>query len=383
MIVTGETSGELYGSLLADSLTKKLPGIRIIGIGGERMLASGVEIISGFSSAFGLAEAVSSLREIKATFHKAVEALAGQRPQVLVLIDYPDFNLKLASEARKKNIKILYYVSPQVWAWRRNRVQKIARLVDKMAVILPFEEQMYRDTGLACEFVGHPVLDEIEGIGDDRNAIRKELGISETKPLLSLLPGSRPHELDRLLPLIEEVVAIVRKEFPDLQFCVPFAPNTDMQKYSSHIERLEHNGVIVNRGKSLKTLFVSDAAVIASGTASLQAALLGVPMVVIYKLFPLTYWIGKLIVKVKHISLVNILAGKQVVRELLQSEASPDNIISEIRKIMQDTEYTEDMLQNCALVKEMFAGRHASEQVAEMVAEMAEWETQISHKYST
>ncbi len=371
MIVTGETSGELYGSLLADSLTKKLPGIRIIGIGGERMLASGVEIISGFSSAFGLAEAVSSLREIKATFHKAVEALAGQRPQVLVLIDYPDFNLKLASEARKKNIKILYYVSPQVWAWRRNRVQKIARLVDKMAVILPFEEQMYRDTGLACEFVGHPVLDEIEGIGDDRNAIRKELGISETKPLLSLLPGSRPHELDRLLPLIEEVVAIVRKEFPDLQFCVPFAPNTDMQKYSSHIERLEHNGVIVNRGKSLKTLFVSDAAVIASGTASLQAALLGVPMVVIYKLFPLTYWIGKLIVKVKHISLVNILAGKQVVRELLQSEASPDNIISEIRKIMQDTEYTEDMLQNCALVKEMFAGRHASERVAEMVAEMA------------
>lgn len=375
MIVTGETSGELYGSLLADCLKKKFPGINVIGIGGERMQASGVEIISGFSSAFGLAEAVSSLKEIKRTFRKAVEALASHKPQVLVLIDYPDFNLRLAAEARKINVKVLYYVSPQVWAWRKKRVHTIARVVDRMAVLLPFEEKIYRDIGLDCEFVGHPVLDEIEDLVTEKTVIRKELGISENMPLLSLLPGSRPHELQRLLPLITEVIREFKKEFNEFQFCVPFAPNTDMQKYANFIESLKHEGVVINKGQSLKTLLVSDFAVIASGTASLQAAFMGVPMVVMYKVFPLTYWLGRLIVKVKHMSLVNILAGKQVVKELLQSEATLQNIIGEIKKIILDKPYKENMLQAYGTVRQLFAGRKASERVAEMVAEMAGWKT--------
>lgn len=371
MIVTGESSGELYGALLAGALRKRVPGLKIIGIGGERMKQAGVELISGISSAFGIAEAASSIRELKATFQKAATALRKENPTVLVLIDYPDFNLRIAGEARKRGIKILYYVSPQVWAWRKGRVEKIARLVDRMAVVLPFEEKIYLNTGLRCEFVGHPVMDEIREIGSDKKEIRRSLGLDPIRPLLSLLPGSRPHELKRLLPVIPEVVRECRKEFGDFQFCVPFAPNTDMGRYGPAINRLREQGVVINQGESLRTLAASDYAVVASGTASLQAVLLRVPIVVMYKLFPLSYWLGRLIVDVNYISLVNILSGDQVVKELLQEEAAAGNIMSELLKIMNDGSYRERMLRSYEKVYQMFAEKRASERVAEMVIEMA------------
>ena len=373
MIVTGETSGELYGSLLAVALKKKLPGIRIFGIGGEKMKAAGVDIISGISSAFGIAEAFSSLRDLRQTFEKATGALRQHRPAVLVLIDYPDFNLKLAAAARKQKIKILYYVSPQVWAWRKNRVKKIARLVDRMAVILPFEEDLYKDSGLESEFVGHPVWDEIHGLTAGKSALKKELGLAQDRPLLSLLPGSRPNELDRLLPVIAEVIREVRKEREEFQFCIPLAPNTDVRRYAQMIERLRREGTVINRGESVKTLAASDFAVVASGTASLQAVLLGVPVVVIYKLFPLTYWLARKIVRVRHISLANILSGRQVVRELLQKEVAPAQIMHELRRMMDDKAYREEMLSAFEKIRHMFEGKNASDRVADIVIEMAEW----------
>lgn len=373
MIVTGETSGELYGSLLAVALKKELPGLRILGIGGERMKAAGVELISGISSTFGLAEALSSLRALKQTFKKATETLEKNRPAVLVLIDYPDFNLKLAAVARKNKIKILYYVSPQVWAWRRNRVKKIARLVDRMAVILPFEEQIYKDSGLECEFVGHPVFDEIHELAAKKTELKKELGLAEDRPLLSLLPGSRPNELDRLLPVIYEVIRDFTREHKEFQFCIPLAPNTDIQRYDQLIERLRREGAMINKGESLKTLAASDFAVVASGTASLQAVLLGIPIVVIYKLFPLTYWLVSKFIKVSHISLVNILSGREVVRELLQAEVASVNIISELRKIINNESYRQQMLTAFEKVRQMFAGRRASDRVAEIIIQMAGW----------
>ncbi len=371
MIVTGETSGELYGSLLAVSLKKRQPGIRIIGIGGERMKEAGVELVSGISSAFGLAEAVSSISRIKEAFRKAVEALTRNKPSVLVLIDYPDFNLRLAGEAKKYGIKILYYVSPQVWAWRKRRIKKIAGLAERMAVILPFEEKIYKDTGLACEFVGHPVFDEIQELKADKNNIKRELGLKEDVPVLSLLPGSRPHEIDNLLPVLPDVLKEFKKEFKGYQFCIPFAPNTDINKYETIIDGLRSEGAVINKGESLKALYAADMAVIASGTATLQAVLLGVPIVVIYKLFPLTYWIAKLIVKVKYASLVNILSGKEVVKELFQSDVTAKNIMNEIRKIVSDESYRDKMLRAYDIVRTMFSGKKASERVAEIVEEMA------------
>jgi lipid-A-disaccharide synthase len=373
MIVTGETSGELYGSLLAVSLKNRVPGIRILGIGGERMKEAGVELVSGIASAFGLAEAVSSLRAIRKTFASASQTLITERPDVLVLIDYPDFNLKLAALAKKEKIKVLYYVSPQVWAWRRNRIKKIARLVDKMAVILPFEEEIYKDAGLECEFVGHPVFDEIQGMRIDKGALKDALGLQRERPLLALLPGSRPHELERLLPLTLDVVRRSKQELEPFQFCIPLAANTDPAVHSKVIDDLRQEEVVINIGESLKVLAASDMAVIASGTATLQAVLLGIPFVVMYKLFPLTYWLGKMILKVKHISLVNILSEREVVREFLQADASPDNIIHELRRITADSAYREKMIETFGIVRKMFSGKNASERVADIAIQMAGW----------
>jgi lipid-A-disaccharide synthase len=373
MIVAGETSGELYGALLSSVLKKRVPAIRIIGVGGERMQQAGVELISGISGAFGIAEAVSSLKTIKKTFTDAVSALRMHKPDVLVLIDYPDFNLKLAAEARRNNIKVLYYVSPQVWAWRKKRVTKIARLVDRMAVVLPFEEEIYKAVGLPCEFVGHPVYDEIRNLPADRNALKTELGLEKGKPLLSLLPGSRPHELQRLLPLMLDVVREFRKEHGEYQFCMPLAPNTDLEKYSSVLQLLRDEGVTVNKGESLKTLAASEMAVIASGTATLQAALIGVPLVVVYKVFPLTYLLGRMIVRVKNFSLVNILSGREVVRELLQSEANTRNIVHELGNIISNRSHKKDIMDAYETIRDIYSARNASERVADMVGEMAGW----------
>jgi lipid-A-disaccharide synthase len=242
-----------------------------------------------------------------------------------------------------------------------------------MAVVLPFEEEIYRTVGLPCEFVGHPVYDEIKRLPAEKDAVKSALGIGKERPLLSLLPGSRPHELQRLLPLMLGVVREFKKEHAHYQFSMPFAPNTDMEKYRPLVRLLEEEGVTITRGESLKILAASDLAVIASGTATLQAALLGVPLVVVYKVFPLTYWIGRMIVKVKHISLVNILAGREVVKELLQKEATVGNIVRELRAMLTSEARRKNMLDAYAGIRDIYSSRDASENVADMVEEMAGW----------
>ncbi len=402
MIVAGESSGELYGSLLARALKSKWTDLHIIGVGGEKMNKAGVELISSTSDAFGLVEAVSAYRKVKAVFKKAVDAIRKFMPDVLILIDYPDFNIRLAKLAKRLGIKILYYVSPQVWAWRKGRVKKIAGIVDRMAVILPFEEKIYREAGLKCEFVGHPILEEIESVlqaevrsqkSEVRNqnildlplvtrhsslvtAFKTALGLDSDKPLLSLLPGSRPHELNRLLPLMLDIVRQFKGD-PEInsgknyQFCIPLAPNTDESRYGLYLEALKQEGVIIKKGESVRVLVASDMAVVASGTATLQTVFLEVPMVVVYKLSLLTYLLGKLILDVKYISLVNILSGRGVVTELLQERANPEYIIKELKKIMFDMNYREGMLNHYRLIKKLFSGKRASKRVAEMVMEMA------------
>jgi len=381
MIISGESSGELYGALLANALKSKWPDVHIIGIGGQRMSEAGVELVSRISDAFGIIEAVASLRKLKTAYNNAVEALEKFRPDVLVLIDYPDFNLKVAKEAKALGIKVLYYVSPQVWAWRKGRVPKIASLVNRMAVLLPFEEKIYKDAGLKCDFVGHPILEEIQNVlaKGNKAEFKTALGLDPDKPLLSLLPGSRPHELKKLLPLMIEVVRQFRND-PEIlkgnreyQFCMPLAPNTDEQKYHGFIETLKKEGVAIKKGESVKALAASDMAVVASGTATLQTAFLEVPMVVVYKMSPLEFQIGKRIINVKHISLANILAGKKVVVELLQERANPGEIIKELKKIIFDIEYRENMINQFKKIKGPFIGKKASQRVADIILEMVIW----------
>jgi lipid-A-disaccharide synthase len=377
MIIAGESSGELYGSLLAKALKAQSPDLHLIGIGGERMKEAGVELVSYISDAFGLVEAVSSYGKIRMSFNNAIEALEKFRPDVLIPIDYPDFNMKVAKVAKTLGIKILYYVSPQVWAWRSGRVKKIAELVDRMAVLLPFEEKIYKDSGLPCEFVGHPILEEIEDYlaRKDRRGYKTALGFDADKSLLSLLPGSRPHELNKLLPVMVDIVKQFKADpsIPEgrhCQFCMPLAPNTDEQKYGHYLDLLKQEGVIISKGDSVKVLAASDMAVVASGTATLQTAFLEVPMVVVYKLSPLTYHLGKRIVKVKYITLVNILSGRAVVLELLQKKANAGEVIREIKKIMSDKNYRDEMIRSYRKIKEPFIGKNASERVARMALEM-------------
>ena len=372
MIVTGESSGELYGSLLAKALKAKRPDTHIIGIGGERMKAAGVEMVAGITSSFGISEALAAYKAVKATFKKAVDAMDRFSPRIVVLIDYPDFNIRLAKAAKKKGIKVLYYVSPQVWAWRKGRVKTIAEVSDRIAVILPFEEEIYKGTGVQCEFVGHPVLEEIESLKKDKSALKISLGLDSERPVFALLPGSRPHELKSLLPVMLDVVKKFKAEFSsyNYQFVMPVAPNIDIEKYRDYIVSLQDEGVTIKKENAVNVLSVSELAVIASGTATLQSAFLGTPMVVIYKVSPLSYAIAKLIINVKYVSLINLISETEVVKELLQSEADTKNIMLELKKIMLDKGYREQMIDRFRIARNIFSGRQPSIRVAEMICEM-------------
>ncbi len=394
MIVSGESSGELYGALLAKALKARNPEISITGIGGDRMQTAGVNLISRISSSFGITEAIKTYSEIKKTFEKVVNALKSFNPQVLVLIDYPDFNMRVAKEAKKLGIKVLYYVSPQVWAWRKGRVKTIGRLIDKMAVILPFEGEIYKHDSIPCEFVGHPILDEIREVLKEAEVrssdivsqelklkVREELGLMPDKPVMTLMPGSRAHEIKKLLPVMSDVVGGMKERHPDYQFVMPVAPNLDsnaLSVISNELKKNTHNALHITH-HSIKALLSADIALIASGTSALQSALLGVPMVVIYKLSPLTYLIGRFIVKVRHISLVNILLDKSArddsglrVKELLQNEANKRNIIMEMSKIIDDSGYRDEMASQLKKVRVLFVEKEASSRVAEIVRELGE-----------
>ncbi len=375
MIVAGESSGELYGALLAGKLRTLWPDIRLIGVGGERMKKAGVELFSGIASSFGITEAVSSFRSVRDTYRKTTETLKAEKPDVLVLIDYPDFNFGVGRKARRMGVRVLYYVSPQVWAWRSGRAKTIQEVAERIAVLLPFEEGIYRDVGMPCEFVGHPVLDEINLLPNDKGELKTSLGLDPGHPYVALLPGSRNHELKKLLPVMLKVVRRAHGELPEHRFVMPLAPNLDVSRFKAPIDALASEGVTILRGSSVPALAASDAAVVASGTAALQAALVGTPLVVIYKIFPLTYLIGRtFILNVKYISLVNILLDRPVVKELLQRRANPDRVMEELGRMLHDADYRQRMLADFASVKSLFEGKRPSTRVAEIIGEMAGWE---------
>lgn len=365
MISAGESSGELYGALLSREIKKRWPDTEITGIGGGRMRKEGVTLIASISHAFGITELIRHLWDLRNSFKKATAALRNERPQVLVLIDYPDFNIALAKRAKSLGIPVLYYVSPQVWAWRPSRVKKIASLVEKIAVLFPFEVDIYKNTGLPVEFVGHPIAETID-ISEGREELKQRLGLNPHRPVAALLPGSRPSEIKRHTPLLKEVAAMIHNELPDFQIVIPLAPETqltgEMPPY-----------ITVLNDVTREAIACSEVVAAASGTVTLEAALLGTPMVVFYKLAPLTFFFGKLLVKVNFVSLVNILSGKEVVVELIQKRATAQNIFSEIKRILRDDRYREEMLLNLNRIREIMWKKTASQRVASMVGELAGW----------
>lgn len=372
MIVAGEASGDIYGADLVTEATKLDPDLRFFGVGGARMREAGVETLvdSGDMAVVGLVEVIKHFDVISSAFRKLERILLDTPPDLLILIDYPGFNLRLAKVARRAGVKVLYYISPQIWAWRRGRVKKIARLVDHMAVILPFEAPLYLQAGVPVTFVGHPMLDLVK-VTYDRSAAAASFNLDPSRKIVGLFPGSRHNEIERLLPVIIAAAGKLKERFPDLQFILPLASTLHSDDM---VPLLAAAGldVTITRARIHDMIRACDAVISVSGTVTLEIALVGTPMVIIYKLSPLTYQLAKRLVKVPNIGLCNIVAGETVVSELIQDHANPEEIAAEVGKLLTDHAYHAAIVNKLSDVRAKLGRGGASANVAHLALRLCD-----------
>lgn len=337
------------------------------------MAAAGCDVIlpSSELAVVGFVEVLYHLPVILKAFRRLKKILEGdQPPDLLITIDFPEFNLRLAKVAHKAGIPVLHYVSPQVWAWRRGRIRKISQIVDKLAVILPFEEELYKPYGLDVEYVGNPLVDDFF-ISRGRKEFRADFSIAEDVPLVGLFPGSRRSELRYILPAISQTARRVLERKPACRFLLPVAPSLEDVDFSVY-GLSDELPVDFVRGENIyEVANACDAALCVSGTVTLQVALTGTPMVIIYKLSPLTYRLGRILIRVPFIGLANIVAGKRVAREFIQDMANPENIAPEILRILDDPGYNKKLRSAMDDVKEKLGPGGCSERVAKMAFDMS------------
>jgi lipid-A-disaccharide synthase len=336
LIVAGETSGDLLGAHLVKAVLSMDPGLRFYGVGGKHLRSMGTDVIFDSSelAVVGIVEVFSRLHSNYRAFRWLKRSLARDKPALVVLVDFPELNLRLAKEAYKRKIPVFYYISPQVWAWRRGRVKKIAKLVHKLVVILPFEVPFYRQRGIDCEFVGHPLIDIVKPHLSKEEAHEKFL-LDKDKRTIGLLPGSRKEEVQNLLPVLLKSAHLLLRDFPNLQFIIPLAPAIDRFEVEKSIADFNVDIKVVGE-HIYDVLNICDLVITASGTATLEAAIMRTPMIIVYKVSFLSYLVGRLLVKVKSIGLVNLIAEKRIVPELIQGQASPINIFNEASKMLKN-----------------------------------------------
>ncbi len=391
MMVAGEASGDLHGGNLAASLMRLKPDITLFGIGGSRMRAAGVDTRVDIAqlAVMGLTEILLHYRRLRGILHQMQDLIRMERPDLLITIDYPGFNLRLARYAKGLGIPVLHYISPQVWAWREHRVRTIAKSVDKIAVLLPFEVSFYAKHGVSATFVGHPLVDEVKPTMTREEAVTR-FGIDTRHPTVGLLPGSRRGELNRLMPLLLESAFLLRQRFPDLQFLLPLASCLKREELAAWLEpattlREEGHGlyhyitrhsepvpITMVEGLTYDVMQCCDALITASGTATLEAALMNVPMVVVYKLSPLTYAIARRMIKLPEVALVNIVAGESVVPELIQHQASPERVATATTRFLEAPDYAQGIREKLAAVRQKLGAPGGTENVARLVLEMLE-----------
>ncbi len=377
LIIAGEASGDIYGSDLSRHLLKTVPGLEISGIGGKRMRDAGVHILCDISdiSVVGFSEIVPKLRFIKKAFKSVSNIIKSRNADLVILIDYPGFNMRLAAVAKKAGVPAVYYISPQVWAWRRGRIRLLADRIKKMIVILPFEEDIYRKEGVSCTFLGHPLVDEIVSTRAVSDSMRI-YGLNSSRPVLGILPGSRTGEVRILLPLFLDAAQIINDGNPEIQAIMAVADSLDFHEVEGIVNKWKasYSGrpldIRLIRGEANDVINVSNVIIAASGTITLQAALLGKPMVIVYKVSLLTYAIARLLVRVKHIGLANIMAGRRIIPELIQYDATPEKIAVEAGRFFQDADYYERTVKELNIVRQMLGPPGASERVAREVAGM-------------
>lgn len=376
MIVAGEASGDLHGGSLCRSIRRMAPAVELFGLGGDDMENAGVELIHhmGKLAVVGITEVVRHLGDVWTALATLTDAVLERHIDAVVLIDYPDFNLTLARRLRKRipDVPIVYYISPQVWAWRAGRVNKIARLVDRMLVILPFEKELYESTGLAVDFVGHPLLD-VARHGDDRAAYSERHGPPPQDTWIGLLPGSRRIEVARLLPPMLEAASSLLFRIGRPCFLVPVSPALGAEIYESILAgfpNLRQRTYLIEDGY-YPTLEHCTVAAVCSGTATLEAALADTPMVVVYRTSWLTYTLAKSLVHVRDFALVNLIAGRRVVPELLQGEVTGPRIADELRTLLNERTRRSVMLSALAEVRQRLGEPGASDRAARRVLQVA------------
>ncbi|MFT3838168.1 MAG: lipid-A-disaccharide synthase [Myxococcaceae bacterium] len=336
MVVTGEVSGDQHAADLVAAMKAQQPGLRFFGMGGQRLAEQGLEQLFDAKeiSVMGIAEVVPKLRRILTVMNALAAAAAQRKPAVAVLVDIPDFNLRLAKRLKALGIKVAYYVSPTVWAWREGRVNQVRERVDRMLCILPFEEQFYRERGVDhALYVGSPVLEQMPPPAPPAH-FQQRLGLDPKRTWVALLPGSRHSELKRILPTLAATGALLLERHPEASLVVPLAPGLSRVE----VEAGFNVPVTIIDGRAPEILGAAHVAAVASGTATLEAGLMRCPMAAVYRVAELTYWVGKALVDAKHFSLVNLLLGRTVIPELLQRDFSPEATAAALEKLWSGPE---------------------------------------------
>ncbi len=366
LIVTGEASGDLHGANLAAALRMLRPDAELLGVGGDKMRAAGVRLVQGIErlDAIGLV-GLAQLRAALRTYGALVRFLRKTPLDAVVFIDNPGLNLRLARAAKKAGHRVVYYIAPQIWAWHGSRINLIAQVVDHMIVILPFEEALYRRAGVRCTFVGHPLLDAVAP-SYDRAELRKRFGIEKATHVIGLFPGSREKEVRSLLPIMLEAAARLAHEDPGIQFLVAQASSIS----PALIEELSAGAKARVRtlpDQPNEVMAASDLLLVASGTATLQAAVIGTPMVLLYRVSWLTYWIARWLITVNCIGLVNIVAGRKIIPELIQQDATAERLAEEAGRLLRDRSAYGGMREALRAVREQLGNPGASRRAAEAI----------------
>ena len=343
MLVAGEASGDTHGAALIAGLQAQHPEADLFGVGGPKMFRAGLRLYATLDDlqVHGLVEVMRHLPRLYGLLNTFKEALEQECPDALVCIDYPGFNLKLAAHAQTLGIPVVFFNSPQIWAWRKRRLQKIRKVVDHMLVLFPFEETIYQEAGVGVTWVGHPLVDEAVA-AEDGSCLREELGLAKT-PVLTLAPGSRPSELSRHLPVLQATLPLLRSHVPGLQVLLPIADTLDAEGIRSTL-RDAAVPIHLLHGRFSEAIRACDAAIVASGTASLQTALALTPNVLIYRVAPLTYWLARKLAQVQHMGMANVLAQREIIPELLQDDCTPTRIAAAITPLLCDPEVRSRMV---------------------------------------
>jgi lipid-A-disaccharide synthase len=372
MIIVGESSGDLYGSELAKSLKELNPDIRLEGIAGPKMRRAGVEpfFFSEDVTAIGFVEVFGKIPFLWGVYQALKKRLSSGKYSFLLLVDFPGFNLFLAKAAKKFGIPVIYYISPQVWAWRRGRVKKIRKRVDKMFVILPFEEEFYRDTGVNAEFVGHPLIGFVKP-SRPKEEMCRQFSLDEKKPVVGLLPGSRKTEIRYMFPHILKAAEMIKKQIPEVQFVLPLAETLDKKLIEEYLGKNEL-GIRIIKGFTYDTIHISDFLIAVSGTVTLEAGLLGKPMVIMYRGSFVSWILAEMLRRVPFFGLVNLIAGKMIVPELKQYQANPKRIAEISLKALQDTAYRDSVSSELLKVKSVLGEPGVSLRCAQKILDFLE-----------